>query len=506
MRRPRSLPVVDYNPHSLPPRTFWKLIVNIPRNTAGTFCERLYLLVAEKTGASMFVPDIENDRNTCRFEWNREWGGDRFGLRVGLTFVAGSGPITELEAYVTTKDLINAANGVVPAFDPGLLKSVGDEIAAMIDFGIHGESIDPTSEWQVVFHFAVPYALGFSRSAEAVNGHFRFIKTRIVPKDLTRLSALLIRCKARSAQAAQQRASAEAMIALALLTLLGRKKYELAPLQWPRSRGFNNVMPAARAVVEERLFPPRRYLDGLEEMEPDVIQRFEELWAAYQRLQDADRTIFTPALLAYYAAVNSSNNYQTISTVGYMASFAALSNPLRQRCEGQLTCSVHGALNWRHDTTSETSAIVETILASCGIDREDQRVEIRKLVNRVYREQRSAFVHSAQLRHAEYSQGSQTPSAMPANDAPTSELFIYQDDMVSIAGIARRTLIEWLIVKSGGQLDRAKMQINTERVTYRSLLTTAATMGPKVITRVATQPVAQSANTKPGSGNTPPVG
>jgi hypothetical protein len=50
------------------------------------------------------------------------------------------------------------------------------------------------------------------------------------------------------------------------------------------------------------------------------------------------------------------------------------------------------------------------------------------------------------------------------------------------------------------------MQINTERVTYRSLLTTAATMGPKVITRVATQPVAQSANTKPGSGNTPPVG
>jgi hypothetical protein len=271
------------------------------------------------------------------------------------------------------------------------------------------------------------------------------------------------------------------------LTLAEQHKYELTYLKWPRSRGFNNVFRAARPINEQRLYPARRYLEELEEIDPDVIHRFEDLWAAYTRLQQADQSVFVPALLAYFASKNPSSNYATISTVGYVASLAALSKPLRQRCPGQLTCSIHGALNWLHDETSETNAITQTILTSCGIDDEAQRTQVKRLVNRVYREQRSAFVHSAQLRHAEYSQGAQIPPAIPSNEGPTSDLFVYQEDLTSIGNLTRRTLIEWLMRKSGLSLDRSRMQINSDRVLYRTLVATSVTMAAKVITRVATQ-------------------
>ncbi len=96
MRIPRALPVVDYNPYSLPPRTLWKIAVDIPRNTVGTFCERLHSLTAERTGACIFLPDTANRRNTCRSEWTREYQGDPFGLRLDLTFLVDDAPSVSL--------------------------------------------------------------------------------------------------------------------------------------------------------------------------------------------------------------------------------------------------------------------------------------------------------------------------------------------------------------------------------------------------------------------------
>src|SRR5204863_7418140 len=107
-------------------------------------------------------PDTANRRNTCRFEWNREYQGDPLGLRLGLTFLVEDGPLRELEAYVTTKDLINVATGNVPPFDPGLLGSVNDEFTRSIESSMNGDSAAPAKEWSVVFHISVPYGVGFA--------------------------------------------------------------------------------------------------------------------------------------------------------------------------------------------------------------------------------------------------------------------------------------------------------------------------------------------------------
>ncbi len=181
---------------------------------------------------------------------------------------------------MTTKDLINVAAGNVPPFDPGLLGAVNDELTRSIEYAKNGYSATPAKEWSVVFHISVPYGVGFAESAEAASGRFAFLKTRIVPQALTRLSGLVVRCTAQSAQAAQIKASREAMIVLALLTLSERRKYDLTSLQWPRSWRFRNVFPSSKAVPEHRPFPPRRYVDGLEATDPSVIVRFEELWSA----------------------------------------------------------------------------------------------------------------------------------------------------------------------------------------------------------------------------------
>ncbi|NTU49886.1 MAG: hypothetical protein HGA87_03185 [Desulfobulbaceae bacterium] len=485
----KAFPVVDYNPHSLPPRTYWTFPVDIPRNSVGTFCEHLHLLIAEKSGASLFSPDTENERNTCRFEWNRKWMNEQFGLRIGLTFVVSKDPIAEIQGYVTTKDLINATEGTPPILDAALVTSITAEISETIWNALNWEIVEQEKkEWRVIFHVSVPHALGFSQSVETANGRFRFLKTRIVPKDLTRVSALIVKCEARSSVIAQQTASAEVMIVLALLTLAERSKYELAPQKWPRSRKFNNVLPSSKTVNEDKLYPLRCYVEGVEAMDQGVIQRFDELWAAYETLQDADRKVFTPALLAHYAALNSSINYATISTIAHIASLAALSKTLQKKCTGELTCSLHGHLNWKHDEMSETKAIIETILTTCTIQDEAQRTDIKKLIQRTHREQRSAFVHGAQLRHAEFSQGAQMPPAIPANDAATNELFKAQEDLISIAGITRRTLIEWLEMKSARRLDRPKMNISTERVVYHQRLATTVTLHANVVTQIAMQP------------------
>lgn len=487
----KTLPTVEYNPYSLPPRTVWTFAVNIPRNSVGPFCEHLHLLIEEKKGASIFAPDAENERNFCRFEWNRKWNGDQFGIRIGVSFAVSKDPLSEIQGYVTTKDLVSATEGTPVTLDAGLATLIRDEIFEVIHSALHWENVENSKkEWCVVFHISVPHTLGFSQNVEAASGRFRFLKTRIVPKELKRVSAVVVRCSAGFSVLAKQKASSEVMIILALLTLLERSKYELVPQKWPRSRGFNNVFPAARKYNEDRLYPSRRYSEELEVIDQSVIQRFDESWAAYEALQGADRKIFTRSLLAYYAAFSLNSNFSTISLVGYISALAALSKALQKKCKGEITCSLHGPLSFQHDEISETKAIIETIINVCSIEDEAQRRLIKKLIQRTHAEQRSAFVHGAQIRHAEFSQGGELPPAIPVSNAVTSEFFAAREDLVSISEVTRRTLIEWLEINSGRQVDRDKMRISTELLIYRPRVTASVVVRTDVMTQIATRPPA----------------
>jgi hypothetical protein len=79
------------------------------------------------------------------------------------------------------------------------------------------------------------------------------------------------------------------------------------------------------------------------------------------------------------------------------------------------------------------------------------------------------------------------PPAIPSNEGPTTELFVYQEDLTSIAGLTRRKLIEWLMNRSGLPLDRHDMQVDTEKVLYSALMGASVTMPARVMVRVATR-------------------
>ena len=112
--------------------------------------------------------------------------------------------------------------------------------------------------------------------------------------------------------------------------------------------------------------------------------------------------------------------------------------------------------------------MVDLIVAVCGIARQ-KRDELQAMLYRVYRKQRSAYVHGAQLRHDEYGQGARLPSHLPTNDAPVQELFEYAQDLSSLRKITHWTLLAWLGSRSGALLDTQLFSINTGTVTSKLL-------------------------------------
>jgi hypothetical protein len=64
--------------------------------------------------------------------------------------------------------------------------------------------------------------------------------------------------------------------------------------------------------------------------------------------------------------------------------------------------------------------------------------QIEDCITRSYSLQRSAFVHGAVLRHAEYQQQGMT--AAPTPDAPYSEALLYTHDLYAMDYIARKAL------------------------------------------------------------------
>jgi hypothetical protein len=173
------------------------------------------------------------------------------------------------------------------------------------------------------------------------------------------------------------------------------------------------------------------------------------------------------ALFAYYSALGSANKLATVSVVSHLAALGALSKDKREKCSGDVTCSTCGALPWRHDRVSETGAITQTILEMCDITEPDRQRVVKGLVRRVHGEQRSAYVHAAQLRHFEYTAGQGQPGATPSNEAATQKVYEYLVDSQSIATLTRSTLIAWIFRQSNTALDFARFGIEPNRVPRR---------------------------------------
>lgn len=470
MASKRSLPELKYSPEHLPPRVIWNMSVNIPRNEVGSLCEQLHSLVTGRGGACFYYPDLENNRTRCRYEWHRSWNRRKFALRVGVVVDVGADDVTEIEGYATTKEIAETLTGPAPTLRPTLVASIQRELISTLEKAEKLKAPEKQTDYFVVFHIETPPHHGFLDSVSSVDGTFRFVRTRIIKDRNRRISAVIVKERAGSKELAKAAAFADLLVACALLTLGESQRYEHTTLSWPRFRPRLMTVPSPDAVSEDRLYERRKRWPQLETTDNAVITRFNELWAAYEALSAPDRDLFRSALFAYYAATQRHRDSSTLNVIAFSAALSALAAELRVQCSGSLACNICGPIPLKHDLVGEAAAIMRLIAETCGITSNQQLAEVRALIQRVYRKQRSAFVHGAQFRHEEYGQGLQLPTHLPTNDAPVQDLLEYEQDLQSIGRLARRTLLQWLEKRGGLVVGFERYGINPERIAAKSFM------------------------------------
>jgi hypothetical protein len=464
MSAKRQPPIIEYNVDELPPRVFWKVPVQLVRSDVGSFCEQLHALVIERQGASFYYPTVESQHTLCRYEWHKRHARDKFGLRLGVVINVGPENLSEIEAYVTLSTVIGNP-GTRPELPKNVVTAAQRDVIEMLGEALRRRTSQDSIEWFVVRHVEMPYQHGFARRFESTDQHLTFLPTRILKDRNRRVSAVVIRVSAGSKELAKARAFGDLTIACALFTLANSQRYETAVMDWPRTRPNMEFVDSVKGIDENRLYPLRRHWPDPESMSPDISERCDWIWSGFNRLSEDERRFFLPALFAYYSAKTDKTDWSTLSVVGFTAALGALATGKKRKCEGSLTCSICGSLSFKHDIRSEVAAILELVSEICGITDKTRLDALRQMIQRVYREQRSAYVHAAQLRHQEYGQGSKIPVHLPTNDAPVQEFAQYAEDLLSISRTARWTLLAWLAEKTGTSLEHKKFGINTENVT-----------------------------------------
>ena len=94
-----------------------------------------------------------------------------------------------------------------------------------------------------------------------------------------------------------------------------------------------------------------------------------------------------------------------------------------------------------------------------------QGSEVAALVERVYRKQRSSFVHGAQLRHQEYSK-SKLPTCVPGEKGAVGDLYWFVVDLSSMEALVRKVLLAWLSREAGVSPPYELFGLNVNRIIH----------------------------------------
>jgi hypothetical protein len=446
---PKSrFPPIPYSVNEIPPRLSWKIHAQIPRVDVPVLCERLYSIVMDRKGASFHYPDDLRTQTICRYEWHRRIGSNRQALRLGIAFTVNSNDLTEIECYATTSDAIR--NVSEPSLSTEEAKIAQQETIKTLEEALYG--MGQERPWLFVFHIEAPYGKGFSQRVSLEDKEITIFPTRILG-DLKRVSAVIIGSVADSRAAARNLAFARLATACALLTLAQGERYEIARSEGTTSRPIPQTISSITHLKEDRLYPGRRKWPRLEEVDELAPRRFSWAWSAFSDLTAEDANTFKAPLFAYYGATLRSSDFSTLSAVGYAAALSALAKNNKTKCEGSLTCSKCGKLTWKHDVKGEVPAMVEFLVGQLNIREATSQNKIKAVLTRIYREQRSSFVHGALHRHKEYGQGALLPAALPAKGAVFQESLTYSEDLLNLGLITRSALLHSLAKLAGRELD-----------------------------------------------------
>lgn len=464
---------IYYNPYQLPSRTFWKIDVGLTRSDAGKLCNGLHSVISELNGGAFYYPDIKANKTICRYEWQIAWAKKKFGIRLGITFSITEEDLETLEAYVTYGDE-SKKYGAVPSFSEEEISIFNNKIIEVIKEALNRSMPESKKPYHTLFYIELP---PFRRIAETVKlqefGVTAF-PTVILGKGNKRVSAIAITVNESSEKTAKAIALQKIATVCALITLARGSIYKTYNPDWPKSRKPIEFLDSIDKLIPlKSLYPYRRWQVCTDNIDKSFGECLKKILTLYYMLSDSNRKDFIDPLLAYYAGKELLNSQPTLSVVALLAALSPFGKA--EKCPGKIDCSICGTLKFgsgdpfQHYLISDQVALVNSLCEIFHLNQKSEMYdELNLLITRLYRKQRSAFVHGAMLRHGEYHRDYDLPATLPTQKKQYSDLFLYRRDLMSLEPLVRRALLILLSEKAGIPLDEDIFYLEKLRI-YRDI-------------------------------------
>ncbi len=233
---------------------------------------------------------------------------------------------------------------------------------------------------------------------------------------------------------------------VALLTVLVGQSVKQGHIEWPRGQNRQLLYSGPRQV--KSFYPGRRYLypDPSGTYSTDVTSTAQTALEILAKTSVNQNPSLWRAILAYSSGISLHSKEPTLASVAFIATLNSLVE--KKHCPGKVTCSECGARP-SHPEPSEPNAVANSMIKDLSIEGDDAG-RVTRLLKRVYREQRSAYVHDAVLRHSELGQGRGGATMRPSTGSINSDGLLSADDLMSISHLARRVLLVRLSPLSDG--------------------------------------------------------
>ena len=327
-------------------------------------------------------------------------------------------------------------------FGNGFLNRLNKESLQLLNEA--ASRLDPASHTikHVVFHIEL-YSPNAFTIPIATNDASVHMLPSILSKEGSLISPVCISVKASSNESAKPRALREVAMLCALLTLANDFPFQTKNIKWTHNIPSIQFIDNLEQATLHNLYPFPHQSISTAIIDNKIPERSKLIWDAYHELSEKQRRLFSSALFAFYSARTSDDQHSTQAIVAYIAALSSLAKNRKQKCSIKLICPEHGQLDLQHDLVGDKAAIASLVSEILELSSEEKS-NLHKLMKRAYSEQRSSFVHDAIMRNEEYSQGYNLPTSFPGNNHPIRSVFIYKQDLMSLARITRATLLKWL--------------------------------------------------------------
>lgn len=454
-----------------------ELELNLDRSQVPTFCKAARIKIEQLLGASFYYPDVRSGKNFCRYEWLVSEGRRKYVWRYGFMFSVGNENLRTITAYFGYGDA-HPQFGKTPSFSAAENERHLQSIITTLE-AIDREATAPEeSLFHLVTYVEMPHETNITSLLTVKQLGLTIFPTILFGKDNKRVSAFIFTIPAPNRKIAKGLAWRRNLWACSLLTLATESVFNTFYVQWGKKRQPVQFLGSLSPPPSNAdLYPPGSWNPFESTSDPEFLDRLEKLLNYYEAVDESLRSSLRNAIYAYRAGRDLTHKHPTLASVAFVAALSIFAQ--RQRCEGQLTCSIHGSLqNFRHDLVGERGSILNRLVELHNIEQGSESFgELDGLLERMYSKQRSAFVHSAILRHNEASEQN-ILTVEPAGALPYAKELLYSNDLISMDSLCRRSLLTYLARSAQDELNVALFKFDKFKV-YRQHVSSAHVSLPK---------------------------